>query len=48
MNIRVGSSHAYLLPYRQLEGLDKALTIHKAVDYTSITWKEDYIDADCC
>jgi len=35
--------HAYLLPFRQLEGFTKALTSHvdglKAPDYTSIWWR---------
>lgn len=35
--------HAYLLPYRQLEGFTRALTRHvdelDAPDYTSIAWR---------
>lgn len=40
--------HAYLLPYRQLEGFTKALTKHvdglDAPDYTSIAWRVARMD----
>lgn len=42
--------HAYLLPFRQLEGFTKALTNHvdglKAPDYTSIWWRVSRMKVD--
>ena len=42
--------HAYLLPFRQLEGFTKALTNHvdglKPPDYTSIWWRVSRMKVD--
>lgn len=42
--------HAYLLPYRQLEGFTRALTRHldglKTPDYTSIHWRVSRMDVN--